>query len=54
MERQLIAITFGGDWYRLRIPDDAAEDAEGEIQKKTGRKCELVEYRRLNVGGGGW
>lgn len=54
MERQLIAITFGGDWYRLRIPDDTVEDAEGEIQKKTGRKCELVEYRRLNVGGGGW
>lgn len=48
-ERQLIAITFAGDWYRLRIPDEG-EEVEGT---KKG-KCELVEYRRLGVGGGGW
>lgn len=54
MERQLVAITFGGDWYRLRIPDEVEHDDEGQPVKKTGRKCELVEYRRLNVGGGGW
>jgi hypothetical protein len=55
LEWQLIAITFGGDWYRLRVPNEAgAEDDGVQAQKKTGRKCELVEYRRLNVGGGGW
>ncbi len=51
IERQLVAITFSGDWYRLRIPDQPEElDVEG---KRKG-KCELVEYRRLGVGGGGW
>jgi hypothetical protein len=55
-ERQLVAITYAGDWYRLKIP---ASDIEGESEMeeddkiKKGR-CQLVEYRRLGVGGGGW
>lgn len=58
-ERQLIAITYSGDWYRLRIPDvDTATTAgkeegdEGDGAKKG--RCQLVEYRRLGVSGGGW
>ena len=53
VERQLVAITYSGDWYRLRIPDQRKEE-DGEGRKKG--KCELVEYRRLGVGvgGGGW
>ncbi|KAK4685029.1 hypothetical protein P7C73_g5125, partial [Tremellales sp. Uapishka_1] len=43
-ERQLIAITYSGDWYRLKIPQGENPEA----------KMELVEYRRLGVGGGGW
>ncbi|OCF61849.1 hypothetical protein L486_01511 [Kwoniella mangroviensis CBS 10435] len=61
VEKQLIVITYSGDWYRLRIPDDASlsigtsgGEVEGEEAKKGGSKCELVEYRRLGVGGGGW
>ena len=46
LEWQLVAITFSGDWYRLRIPLAAEEDVK--------KNCELVEYRRLGVGGGGW
>lgn len=55
-ERQLVAITYSGDWYRLKIP---ASDIKGETEMedddkvKKGR-CQLVEYRRLGVGGGGW
>jgi hypothetical protein len=45
-EMQLVAITYSGDWYRLRIPQDDEAGQRG--------KCELVEYRRLGVGGGGW
>jgi hypothetical protein len=86
-ERQLVAITFSGDWYRLRIPDELSStgdekesshtekddakqgygsagrdkdrdrerdrDQERRDRAKKG-KCELVEYRRLGVGGGGW
>lgn len=55
-EKQLVAITYSGDWYRLRIPDSNAEESEleaGEDQVKKGR-CQLMEYRRLGVGGGGW
>ena len=47
--RQLIAITYSGDWYRLKIPD-RVDDEEGEGK----HRCELVEYRRLRIGGGGW
>ncbi|WVQ66421.1 uncharacterized protein L199_004602 [Kwoniella botswanensis] len=61
VEKQLIVITYSGDWYRLRIPDDASlstgtsgGEGEGEEAKKGDSKCELVEYRRLGVGGGGW
>ncbi|WVQ74326.1 hypothetical protein IAR50_003925 [Cryptococcus sp. DSM 104548] len=67
-EMQLVAITFSGDWYRLKIPDSGpslsgsggggrgdtdrtGDEGEG---KRESRKCELVEYRRLGVGGGGW
>ncbi|ODN73359.1 hypothetical protein L202_07899 [Cryptococcus amylolentus CBS 6039] len=68
-EMQLVAITFSGDWYRLRIPDpapslsgpgsgagrgDQEKAREEEKEKKESRKCELIEYRRLGVGGGGW
>lgn len=67
-ERQLVAITYGGDWYRLRPPatnggDPAAsgnvgEAVEGrharEMDSKKARRLDLLEYRRLNVGGGGW
>ena len=49
VEYQLVAITFSGDWYRLRIPTESDFDERG----KKG-KCELSEYRRLDVGGGGW
>ena len=55
-ERQLVAITYSGDWYRLKIP---ASDIEGESEMeeddkaKKGR-CQLMEYRRLGVGGSGW
>jgi hypothetical protein len=56
-EKQLVAITYSGDWYRLRIPSSDVEESEseagGEDQVKKGR-CQLVEYRRLGVGGGGW
>jgi hypothetical protein len=55
-EKQLVAITYSGDWYRLRIPDSSAgesEQEEGDDKVKKGR-CQLVEYRRLGVGGGGW
>ena len=51
IERQLVAITYSGDWYRVRIPDQS-EESDNEGKKKG--KCELVEYRRLGVGGGGW
>ncbi|WVW86843.1 hypothetical protein I302_108898 [Kwoniella bestiolae CBS 10118] len=57
-EKQLIVITYSGDWYRLRIPDESYSAGEGEGEreemKRGGSKCELVEYRRLGVGGGGW
>jgi hypothetical protein len=55
-KRQLVAITYSGDWYRLKIP---ASDIEGESEVeeddkvKKGR-CQLVEYRRLGIGGSGW
>ena len=55
-EWQLVAITYSGDWYRLRIPpsfDDQEDEGSGGSGKKKG-KCELMEYRRLHVGGGGW
>ncbi|BEI82656.1 hypothetical protein CcaverHIS002_0305240 [Cutaneotrichosporon cavernicola] len=46
-ERQLVVVTHSGDWYRLRLPRNTDEfDAS--------TKAELVEYRRLGVGGGGW
>ncbi|WVQ84518.1 hypothetical protein IAT38_006672 [Cryptococcus sp. DSM 104549] len=70
-QRQLVAITYSGDWYRLKIPDGSGsgvasgsggdgeqgagsggKDGEGEREGKG--KCELVEYRRLGVGGEGW
>jgi hypothetical protein len=50
-ERQLVAITYSGDWYRLLIPDQGLAQYDGP-ERRT--KCELVEYRRLSVGGGGW
>lgn len=63
-ERQLVAVTYTGDWYRLRIPEEAPEGADngaedGGVDKGGGEtrrkgRCELVEYRRINVGGGGW
>lgn len=49
-EHQLVVITFAGDWYRLRLPRVMQPDDEEEAKSK----CELVEYRRLGVGGGGW
>ncbi|WRT69774.1 uncharacterized protein IL334_006765 [Kwoniella shivajii] len=58
VEKQLIAITYSGDWYRLRIPDQNPnskdENSSENDDSKKGSKCELVEYRRLGVGGGGW
>lgn len=55
-QMQLIAITYSGDWYRLKIPEGAGrgEGSSGGEEGKTSAKCELVEYRRLAVGGGGW
>lgn len=47
-ERQLVVITYAGDWYRLRLPP-APEAGE---ERKT--QCELVEYRRIGIGGCGW
>lgn len=46
-ERQLVVITHSGDWYRLRLPRNT-DDPDAST------KAELVEYRRLGVGGGGW
>jgi hypothetical protein len=46
-ERQLVVVTHSGDWYRLRLPRNP-EDPDAST------KAELVEYRRLGVGGGGW
>ena len=54
MEKQLVAITYSGDWYRLRIPDYHGGDTDEERETRRKGKCELVEYRRLGVGGGGW
>lgn len=55
VEWQLVAITFSGDWYRLRLPDSSSTEEEKDGgEKKKSHKCELVEYRRLGVGGGGW
>lgn len=51
-ERQLVVVTFAGDWYRLRLPQQRGPDDDPDMPIKT--KCELVEYRRLGVGGGGW
>jgi hypothetical protein len=55
VEKQLVVITYSGDWYRLRIPDNDSENKEekGGVAGKKG-KCELLEYKRLGVGGGGW
>ncbi|WVN90882.1 uncharacterized protein L203_106125 [Cryptococcus depauperatus CBS 7841] len=54
-QKQLIAITYSGDWYRLKVPVPTTcyTDHTEERKEKIG-KCELVEYRRLGVGGGGW
>lgn len=55
-ERQLVAITYSGDWYRLKIPAssiDEGKEMEADDKVKKGR-CHLVEYRRLGVGGSGW
>ena len=49
---ELVAITFSGDWYRLKLPAEVGDDADKAKERKG--KCELVEYRRLGVGGGGW
>jgi len=49
---ELVAITFSGDWYRLRLPAEVRDDTDKTKERKG--KCELVEYRRLGVGGGGW
>jgi hypothetical protein len=56
-ERQLVAITYSGDWYRLKIPEsrDGGGDEEPEEDDKVKKgRCQLVEYRRLGVGGSGW
>ncbi|OXG29485.1 hypothetical protein C359_04882 [Cryptococcus neoformans Bt120] len=55
-QMQLIAITYSGDWYRLKIPEGAGRGgaSSGGEEGKTSAKCELVEYRRLAVGGGDW
>ncbi|WWC73615.1 uncharacterized protein I206_107587 [Kwoniella pini CBS 10737] len=66
-EKQLIVITYSGDWYRLRIPNNKINSIDvivnqenekpeenGEEKKNSSTKCELVEYRRLGIGGGGW
>ncbi|WVQ96062.1 hypothetical protein IAU59_003162 [Kwoniella sp. CBS 9459] len=99
-ERQLVVVTYSGDWYRLRLPQNAAsafkssgsasDSSSGSISNtggqaggvsfegveegdksrskaagggggrvngdelRRGNKCELVEYRRLGTGGGGW
>lgn len=64
-EQQLIAVTYAGDWYRLKIPDHprhgqsdshgggGEDSSEGDSGSRS-RKCELVEYRRFTVGGDGW
>lgn len=49
-ERQLVVVTHSGDWYRLRLPRPGGVDFDVE----TSTRAELVEYRRLGVGGGGW
>ncbi|RXK39691.1 hypothetical protein M231_03046 [Tremella mesenterica] len=56
VEHQLVVITHSGDWYRLRIPDpsDPPKEEQGEDVKRHKGQCELVEYRRLGVGGTGW
>ena len=55
-ERQLVAITYAGDWYRLKIPASSiGEESEMEEDDKVKKgRCQLVEYRRLGVGGSGW
>ncbi|TXT12980.1 hypothetical protein VHUM_01381 [Vanrija humicola] len=53
-ERQLIIVTYGGDWYRLRIPRPREPEDGAADERKSKLVCELVEYRRLGVGGGGW
>jgi hypothetical protein len=56
-ERQLVAMTYSGDWYRLKIPEsrDGGGDEEPEEDDKVKKgRCQLVEYRRLGVGGSGW
>lgn len=52
IERQLVVMTFSGDWYRLRLPQPRPSGEDSEDKVKTA--CELVEYRRLQIGGGGW
>lgn len=49
-ERQLVVVTHSGDWYRLRLP---RVPLDTELESLS-TKAELVEYRRLGVGGGGW
>ncbi|CAD6568275.1 MAG: hypothetical protein TREMPRED_004417 [Tremellales sp. Tagirdzhanova-0007] len=51
IERQLVAITYSGGWYRLRLPD---QNVQGDSEGNKSVKCELAEYRRLGVGGDGW
>ncbi|KAK8849744.1 hypothetical protein IAR55_005079 [Kwoniella newhampshirensis] len=53
-EKQLIAITYSGDWYRLRIPERKEVETQGGEKGGISTECELVEYRRVGVGGGGW
>ncbi|KAL1412541.1 Phosphatidylinositol 3,5-bisphosphate-binding protein [Vanrija albida] len=53
-ERQLVIVTYAGDWYRLRIPRPRETDDGAPDERKSKLVCELVEYRRLGVGGGGW
>ncbi|ORX37625.1 hypothetical protein BD324DRAFT_622668 [Kockovaella imperatae] len=53
-EMQLVAITYSGDYYRLRIPQPGSDEDQVEGGGDSKKKCELVEYRRLKVGGGGW
>ncbi|ORY34662.1 hypothetical protein BCR39DRAFT_585627 [Naematelia encephala] len=58
-ESQLVAITYSGDWYRLRIPEPTTttnddKDKDKDDDERNNGKCQLVEYRRLGVGGRGW